>query len=62
MQILQMDDSPEDDKYSGTSYVLVTANDRLVADKRFAGAEKIEPIKGLKPWTDSFNNLFKVVR
>jgi SAM-dependent methyltransferase len=62
MQILQMDDSPEDEKYSGTSYVLVTANDRLVADKRFAGAEPIEPIKGLEPWTDSFNNLFKVVR
>ena len=62
MQILQMDDSPEDEKYSGTSYVLVTANDRLVADKRFAGAEQIEPIKGLEPWTDSFNNLFKVVR
>ena len=62
MKILQMDDSPDDDKYSGTSYVLVTENDRLVADKRFAGAEKIEPIKGLEPWTDSFNNLFKVVK
>jgi hypothetical protein len=62
MQILQMDDNPSDDKYSGTSYALVTENPALVADKRFADAEKIEPIKGLRVWTDSFNNLFKVVR
>jgi hypothetical protein len=62
MKILLMDDEPSEDKYSGTSYVLVTENDGLVADKRFANAEKIEPIKGLEPWTDSFNNLFKVVR
>ncbi|MFY9314687.1 MAG: fused MFS/spermidine synthase [Burkholderiales bacterium] len=62
MKILLMDDEPSEDKYSGTSYVLVTENDHLVADKRFASAEKIEPIKGLEPWTDSFNNLFKVVR
>jgi len=62
MQILQMDDDPSEDKYSGTSYALVTDNPALVADKRFAAAEEIEPIPGLKVWTDNFNNLFKVVR
>ncbi len=62
MQILQIDDDPQEDKYSGTSYVLVTENAALLADKRFADAETIEPIRGLEPWTDSNNNLFKVVR
>jgi hypothetical protein len=62
MKILLVEDSPEDSKYSGTSYVLVTENEQLVADKRFAGAVDIEPIKGLETWTDSYNNLFKVVR
>jgi SAM-dependent methyltransferase len=62
MKILLVEDSPEDNKYSGTSYVLVTENEQLVADKRFAGAIDIEPIKGLETWTDSYNNLFKVVR
>jgi hypothetical protein len=62
MKILQIDDSPDSDKYSGTSYILVTENDKLVADKRFADAEDIDPIKGLEVWTDSHNNLFKVVK
>jgi hypothetical protein len=62
MKVIQIDDRPDDDKYSGTSYVLVTGNGQLVADKRFADAEDIEPIKGLQAWTDGHNNLFKVVR
>ena len=62
MKILQVDDDPSDEKYSGTSYVLVTQNEKLLADKRFENAEETEPIKGLEVWTDSYNNLFKVVR
>jgi SAM-dependent methyltransferase len=62
LKILQIDDDPSEDKYSGTSYVLVTDNPKLLADKRFEDAEAIEPIKGLETWTDSFNNLFKAVR
>ena len=62
MKILLISDDPAEDKYSGTSYVLVTDNEQLLADKRFADAEDIEPIKGLEPWTDRHNNLFKVVR
>jgi len=62
MKILLVSDDPSEDKYSGTSYVLVTDNPVLAADKRFAGASEIEPIKGLETWTDGFNNLFKVVR
>ena len=43
-------------------HLAFTDNPILVADKRFADAEEIEPIKGLETWTDGFNNLFKVVR
>jgi SAM-dependent methyltransferase len=62
MKIALIEDSPDDNKYSGTSYVLVTQNEQLLADKRFAVTGDIEPIKGLETWTDSYNNLFKVVR
>lgn len=62
MKAILVEDDPSEDKYSGTSYVLVTENEILLADKRFTDAEPIEDIPGLKPWTDSFNNLFKVVR
>jgi SAM-dependent methyltransferase len=62
MKIVQIDDDPQEDKYSGTSYVLVTENEKLLADKRFAETEEIVPIRGLEPWTDGHNNLFKVVR
>ena len=62
MQALLINDDPSEEKYSGTAYVLVTENARLLADKRFADADEIEPISGLGAWTDGFNNLFKVVR
>jgi SAM-dependent methyltransferase len=62
LKILLIDNDATEDKYSGTSYVLVSDNAKLLADKRFADAVTIEPIKGLETWTDSFNNLFKVVR
>jgi SAM-dependent methyltransferase len=62
MKAILINDDPSDEKYSGTAYVLVTENERLIADKRFADADAIVPIDGLTAWTDSFNNLFKVVR
>jgi SAM-dependent methyltransferase len=62
MKAIAVSDEPTEDRYSGTEYLLVTDNERLLADKRFAGAEEIEPIPGLVAWTDAFNNLFKVVR
>ena len=62
MKILLLIDDPEDDRYSGTAYVVVTQNPKLLADQRFANADNIEPIRGLDTWTDAFNNLFKVVR
>ena len=62
MKAIRISDDPSESRYSGTEYVLVTANEQLAADKRFEDAEKIDPIPGLQPWTDSYNNLFKVVK
>ena len=62
MNALLINDSPSEDKYSSTAYVLVTDNAKLLADKRFEDADEIVPIPGLTAWTDGFNNLFKVVR
>jgi hypothetical protein len=62
MKALLINDDPSEEKYSGTAYVLVTDNAKLLADKRFEDADPIEPISGLTAWTDGFNNLFKVVR
>ncbi len=62
MKALLINDSPSEEKYSGTAYVLVTDNAKLLADKRFEDADDIVPIAGLTAWTDGFNNLFKVVR
>jgi SAM-dependent methyltransferase len=62
MQTLLINDEPADGRYSGTAYVLVTENPVLLADKRFAGADEIQPIPGLETWTDAHNNLFRVIR
>ena len=62
MKAILMNDDPSDGKYSGTAYVLVTDNAKLLADNRFVDADEIEPIPDLTAWTDGFNNLFKVVR
>ena len=62
MKALLVNDDPSEEKYSGTAYVLVTDNAKLLADKRFEDAAAIAPIAGLSAWTDGFNTLFKVVR
>ena len=62
MTAISISDEPSEDIYSGTEYVLVSANPKFIADARFADATKIEPIPGLKPWTDDFNNLFDVLK
>ena len=62
MTAILIADDPTEDIYLGTEYVLVTTNPKLIADKRFEDAAKIEPIPGLKPWTDDFNNLFDVLK
>jgi len=62
MKTLLINDDPSEEKYSGTAYMLVSDNAKLLSDERFEDADDIVPIPGLTAWTDGFNNLFKVVR
>lgn len=46
-----------------TDWVLVSRDARVLADKRITEhSEKIGEIPGLRLWTDSFNNLFKILK
>lgn len=48
---------------ASTDYVLVTRNKALMADPEIQDAEYIiEPITGLRLWTDDFNNLLQVLK
>jgi SAM-dependent methyltransferase len=59
---LVVDDAEETD-YSRTDWVLVTRNDKLLADKDIAKAtSSIDPIPGLAVWTDDYNNLFRILK
>ena len=57
-------DDAEDDKYlSRTDWVIVTKNREFIDDpdvkaKRVA----IDPIPGMRTWTDDFNNLFQILK
>jgi SAM-dependent methyltransferase len=59
---LVVDDAEETD-YSRTDWVLVTRNDKLLADKDIGKATSpIDPIPGLAVWTDDYNNLFRILK
>jgi hypothetical protein len=64
MQVIQVTDDPGEDSYLYRSdWVLITNNSTLInslLEKKLATpiAEK----KNLRPWTDSFNNLFEVLK
>ena len=57
-------DDAEDDKYlSRTDWVIVTKN-RDFIDNEDVKAKRvvIEPIAGMRTWTDDFNNLFQILK
>ena len=63
MEAVLITDDPDDPDLSRTDWVIVTRNRDFLADadvvkKRVA----IEPIPGLKIWTDDFNNLFQILK
>ncbi|MBL8386592.1 MAG: fused MFS/spermidine synthase [Burkholderiales bacterium] len=63
MEAVLITDDPDDADLSRTDWVIVTRNrafldDPEVKKKRAA----IEPLPGLKPWSDDFNNLFSVLK
>jgi spermidine synthase len=56
-------DEPEEYWLSRTDYVLVARDPKLLQQPKIAArAREITPIPGLKLWTDSYNNLFKVLK
>jgi len=49
--------------FSRTDWVLVARNPKLLEHEALAKARaEIEPIPGLRPWTDDFNNLFRILK
>ena len=62
MQAIMISHSPESDEYNYTDYMIVTSNQKLLANHRFKEAAEIDKLPGLKVWTDDFNNLFDVLR
>jgi len=56
-------DEAEDSDFSRTDWVLVARNPKLLEHEALAKARaEIEPIPGLRPWTDDFNNLFRILK
>jgi SAM-dependent methyltransferase len=64
MRALQITDDPGDDSYLYRSdWVLVTNNSQLFHDLKNKGLGKeFDDTVRLQPWTDSFNNLFEVLK
>lgn len=61
--LLVTDDPDDSSDYAKTDWVLVTRNARVFEDRRLKDdAEPIGEIPGLRLWTDSFNNLFKILK
>ena len=57
-------DEPDDaSDFAKTDWVLVSRSEKALTHARIAGAkEPIGEIPGLRLWTDSFNNLFKILK
>ena len=62
MKAVMISHSPDSDEYNYTDYVVVTNNEKLLANPRFAEPAEIDKLPGLKVWTDDYNNLFDVLR
>jgi SAM-dependent methyltransferase len=60
----EIDDAPEDDdRYSHSDWVLVTRNQAFLQREEIAEAgEAVQPIAGLRMWTDQFNNLYQILK
>ena len=59
--LLLHDDAEQDDRLRRTDWVLLSRDPQRLAP--FAsGARAVTAIAGLRPWSDDFNDLFKVLR
>jgi len=56
-------DGAEDRQETGSEWVLVTSRKGFFdRDEIKAVATKVEPIPGLREWTDDYSNLYKILR
>jgi hypothetical protein len=56
-------DETDDGELSRTDWVLVSRSRALLDNRLIAqAATAIEPIPGLRPWTDDYNNLFRILK
>ncbi len=63
MQAVLITDDPDDPYLSRTDWVIVTKNRDFINDAEVVKKRgKIEPIRGLTPWSDDFNNLFRILK
>ncbi len=59
LQAWQIEDNPEDDHLSFTDWILVGRN---IPDELKAAGQQLQPEPGTQPWSDAYNNLFKVLK
>jgi spermidine synthase len=63
MEAILVADRPSEPDLYGTDFVVVTQNKKLIAQlKNSENYRPIETLPKLKAWTDSYNNLFDVLR
>jgi hypothetical protein len=61
--VLISDDPDSDSDFAKTDWVLVSRSEKALAHARITGAKQaIGEIPGLRLWTDSFSNLFKILK
>ena len=61
--VLISDDPEDGSDFAKTDWVLVSRSEKALAHARIADAKQpIGEIPGLRLWTDSFNNLFKILK
>jgi hypothetical protein len=63
MEAVLISDEPDEARLSHTDWVIVTKNRDFLTDPDVVAKRvKIAPIPGLTPWTDDFNNLFRILK
>ena len=62
LHVALIEDDAEDSDLARTDWVLVTRDAKLLAREDLGTPGKIEDIRGLRVWTDDFNNLFRILK
>jgi hypothetical protein len=52
----------DDTEESDSDWVLVTSREGFFEQPELKVANKIDPIAGLRMWTDDYSNLYKILR